>query len=73
MSCRGRCGRAGVDDVDRHALARELDRVRVAQLMRCKPAADPSLSSELAQLIPASRRLSPLPCYAVALVMPSRC
>ena len=41
-----------LDDVDRHALAREFDRMRVAQLMGREPASDPSIDGELAQLGP---------------------
>ena len=48
-----------LNDVHRHALAGELDRVRVAQLMRREPATDPGLSSELAQLTTSSGRRPP--------------
>ena len=103
-----------LDDVDRHPFARELNGVRVPQLMGREAAPDAGIGGELAQFgsgrggrpppaprrsvddaehrpgrqcdavaqpggelfdpnwsIPASRRLSPLPCYAECLVMPS--
>jgi hypothetical protein len=47
----GRCAnRLALDDVHRHALPRGLDRVRVTELMRCKPPTDSSLRGELAEL-----------------------
>jgi hypothetical protein len=39
-----------LDDVERDALAGELQRVRVAQLVRREPTPDPSLSGEPAEL-----------------------
>jgi hypothetical protein len=39
-----------LDDVQRHALARELQRVRVAQLMRSEPAPDARLGREAPEL-----------------------
>ena len=39
-----------LDDVQRHALAGELERVRVAQLVRREPAPDAGLGGEPAQL-----------------------
>jgi hypothetical protein len=39
-----------LDDVERHALACELDGVRVAQLVRCEAAPDPRLRGEPAEL-----------------------
>ena len=39
-----------LDDVERDALAGELQRVRMAQLVRREPAPDPRLSSEPAEL-----------------------
>jgi hypothetical protein len=39
-----------LNDVQRHALARELERVRVAQLMRREPAPDARLGREPPEL-----------------------
>jgi hypothetical protein len=39
-----------LDDVERHALARELERVRVAQLVRREPAPDPGQCGEPTEL-----------------------
>src|ERR1700674_1600470 len=40
-----------LDDVDRDAFARELDRVRVPKLVRREPPPDPGVGGELAQLV----------------------
>jgi hypothetical protein len=37
-----------LDDVDRHALSSEFNRVRMAQLVRCEPASDAGFAGELA-------------------------
>jgi hypothetical protein len=39
-----------LDDVERHSLAGELDRVRVTQLMRGEPAPDARLEREAPEL-----------------------
>ena len=41
------CSELALDDVDRHSFARELDGMRVTQLMRSEPAPDPGVDGEL--------------------------
>ena len=41
-----------LDDVERQTLASELERVRVAQLMRCEPAPDPGHGGQPVELKP---------------------
>lgn len=50
-----------LDDVDRHALAGQFDRMRVTQLMGCEPTSDPRLGGELAQFCPRRGRGPPPP------------
>ena len=45
-----------LDDVERHALASELDGVRVAQLVRREAAPDPGVGGEPAELDAGTRR-----------------
>ena len=45
-----RLAELALDDVQRHALAGELERVRVAQLMRREPAPDARLGREAPEL-----------------------
>ena len=47
-----------LDDVQRHALAGELERVRVAQLMRREPAPDTRFGGEAPELRRARRLLT---------------
>jgi hypothetical protein len=44
------CPQLALDDVQRHALTRKLERVRVAQLVRGEPAPDPGADGESAEL-----------------------
>src|SRR5919109_246436 len=44
------CPQLALDDVQRHALTRKLERVRVAQLVRGEPAPDPGADAESAEL-----------------------
>jgi hypothetical protein len=45
MSCRGWRAELALDEVERDAAADELERVRVAQLVRGEPAPDPRLAA----------------------------
>jgi hypothetical protein len=45
-----------LDDVQRHALARELERVRVAELVRREPAPDARACGDLPKLVTARGR-----------------